>query len=49
MDYWGGDQVGMLPPPLKLLGGGAGPPSSYAYDMTMFSSVVAVVGRPHLF
>ena len=27
-----GGPKGMLAPPLKLLGGGPGPPSSYAYD-----------------
>ena len=32
-DGWiiGGGPKGMLAPPLKLLGGGPGPPSSYAY------------------
>ena len=29
----GGGAKGMLAPPLKLLGGGLAPPSSYAYDI----------------
>ena len=29
----GGGAKGMLGPPLKLLGGGPGPPSTYAYGL----------------
>ena len=38
MRYWGGGPKGMLAPPLKLFGGGPGPPgppSSYAYENRM--------------
>ena len=37
---------GMLAPPLKLLGGGAGPPgprSSYAYEINFIASKAAVL------
>ena len=49
MDYWGvggGVAKGMLPPPLKLLGGGGGagyrlstPSSSYAYGIAKINLV----------
>ena len=39
----GGGPKGMLAPPLKLLGGGPGPPSSYAYvESTVLSEYLSL-------
>ena len=38
MDGLLGGPKGMLPPPSQIIGGGAGPPSSYAYDLVSGSS-----------